>query len=375
MREFDSKELLNSIDKVFNDSTDVFMDENSMETLHDDLSIIASYFGISNRESYIFAILFILCLKERRVTYSTLIEHFRNHPTSFFHYLKELDSLCEKEIFRKSDSLENIEFYNISYSLNQQVVIDLTNDKPFGYTKPVTQDIFSLLERIERLVCYASDYMYYDNSLSSILSDLLETNRDIPFINKVLDLSVLPESRLILLYVVWTAIDKNTDTDAGTLFYSIYKSASKRVSAMQGIYDGSNELIRMGLIELGESLFITDTQIRATDKLVNIANSCGIRFNRKSITTKNLIHPSDIKNKRLIFNDNEIKQLQTIKEFLRLNNYEEFVKNSNKYNLNQSVTALFYGNPGTGKTESVWQLARDSEREILKVDLSSAKSM
>lgn len=375
MREFDSKELLNSIDKVFNYSTDVFMDENSMETLHDDLSIISSYFGISNRESYIFSILFILCLKERRVTYSTLIEHFRNHPTSFFHYLKELDSLCEKEIFRKSDSLENIEFYNISYSLNQQVVIDLTNDKPFGYTKPVTQDIFSLLERIERLVCYASDYMYYDNSLSSILSDLLETNRDIPFINKVLDLSVLPESRLILLYVVWTAIDKNTDTDAGTLFYSIYKSASKRVSAMQGIYDGSNELIRMGLIELGESLFITDTQIRATDKLVNIANSCGIRFNRKSITTKNLIHPSDIKNKRLIFNDNEIKQLQTIKEFLRLNNYEEFVKNSNKYNLNQSVTALFYGNPGTGKTESVWQLARDSEREILKVDLSSAKSM
>lgn len=375
MRDFDSKDILKSIDKVFNYNEVAFMDDNSLEPIMDSLTIISSYFGISYKESYVFTILFILCIKEKRVTYSTLIDHFRQHPTNFFHFLKELDSLCEKDIFMKSDSLENVEFYNISYSLNQRVVIDLTNDKPFGYTKPVSQDIFSLLERIGKMVDYASDYVYDDILLSSQLSELLETNRDITFINKLLQLNLLPENRLILLYVVWTAVDKNSDTDAGTLFYSIYKSASKRVRAMQGIYDGSNELIRIGLIEIGESLFITDTQIRATDNLVNLAKSCGISFNSRAVRLNNIIHPSVIKSKRLIFNENEVKQLQTIKELLRSNNYEEFVKSADRNNNPQGVTVLLYGNPGTGKTESVLQLARESDREILKVDLSHSKSM
>ena len=375
MRDFDSKDILKSIDKVFNYNEVAFMDDNSLEPIMDSLTIISSYFGISYKESYVFTILFILCIKEKRVTYSTLIDHFRQHPTNFFHFLKELDSLCEKDIFMKSDSLENVEFYNISYSLNQRVVIDLTNDKPFGYTKPVSQDIFSLLERIGKMVDYASDYVYDDILLSSQLSELLETNRDITFINKLLQLNLLPENRLILLYVVWTAVDKNSDTDAGTLFYSIYKSASKRVRAMQGIYDGSNELIRIGLIEIGESLFITDTQIRATDNLVNLTKSCGISFNSRAVRLNNIIHPSVIKSKRLIFNENEVKQLQTIKELLRSNNYEEFVKSADRNNNPQGVTVLLYGNPGTGKTESVLQLARESDREILKVDLSHSKSM
>lgn len=375
MRDFDSKDILKSIDKVFNYNEVAFMDDNSLEPIMDSLTIISSYFGISYKESYVFTILFILCIKEKRVTYSTLIDHFRQHPTNFFHFLKELDSLCEKDIFMKSDSLENVEFYNISYSLNQRVVIDLTNDKPFGYTKPVSQDIFSLLERIGKMVDYASDYVYDDILLSSQLSELLETNRDITFINKLLQLNLLPENRLILLYVVWTAVDKNSDTDAETLFYSIYKSASKRVRAMQGIYDGSNELIRIGLIEIGESLFITDTQIRATDNLVNLAKSCGISFNSRAVRLNNIIHPSVIKSKRLIFNENEVKQLQTIKELLRSNNYEEFVKSADRNNNPQGVTVLLYGNPGTEKTESVLQLARESDREILKVDLSHSKSM
>ena len=38
-------------------------------------------------------------------------------------------------------------------------------------------------------------------------------------------------------------------------------------------------------------------------------------------------------------------------------------------------TCLFYGTPGTGKTESVYQLAKRTKRDIIMVDVSKLKSM
>ena len=39
------------------------------------------------------------------------------------------------------------------------------------------------------------------------------------------------------------------------------------------------------------------------------------------------------------------------------------------------ITAILHGVPGTGKTESVYQLAKESGRNIFKVDISETKSM
>jgi SpoVK/Ycf46/Vps4 family AAA+-type ATPase len=43
--------------------------------------------------------------------------------------------------------------------------------------------------------------------------------------------------------------------------------------------------------------------------------------------------------------------------------------------LRKGFTCLFYGAPGTGKTESVFQLARQTGRDIMQVNISQVKSM
>lgn len=39
------------------------------------------------------------------------------------------------------------------------------------------------------------------------------------------------------------------------------------------------------------------------------------------------------------------------------------------------VTVLLHGFPGTGKTKSVYQMARETGRDIIRADISASKSM
>ena len=55
----------------------------------------------------------------------------------------------------------------------------------------------------------------------------------------------------------------------------------------------------------------------------------------------------------------------------RFRNYRKALERNG---LSKGVTAIFYGAPGTGKTETVYQLAKKTGRDICMVELSQTKS-
>lgn len=177
------------------------------------------------------------------------------------------------------------------------------------------------------------------------------------------------------MYVIWAILDENLEPDAGIVLYSIYSKASERIRVMHRLIDGSHELIKKGLLETGEGLFSSDIHLKLSEATINLAKSYGVIFNRRPKSSRKIITPSQIRFKQLIFNDKAISQLNTFRDLLSHNRYENLAKSFEAMNLPECITAIFYGSPGTGKTESVMQIARETDREILKVDISQTKSM
>ena len=60
---------------------------------------------------------------------------------------------------------------------------------------------------------------------------------------------------------------------------------------------------------------------------------------------------------------------------LQEDNFKETQNRLQSKGLPKGITALLHGSPGTGKTETVFQVAKDTNREIVKVDISQSKSM
>lgn len=86
-----------------------------------------------------------------------------------------------------------------------------------------------------------------------------------------------------------------------------------------------------------------------------------------------LISYSQIASKELYFSGNTKQQVDRLSELLKDEQYERICEALKKRGMPTGLCCLFYGLPGTGKTELVQQLAIATQRNIMQVDLSSLR--
>ena len=86
-----------------------------------------------------------------------------------------------------------------------------------------------------------------------------------------------------------------------------------------------------------------------------------------------VVKAKDIKEKHLFYSEQNQKELEVISELLSEAKWQEIRNNLKKNGMRQGFNCLFHGAPGTGKTETVLQLARKTGRDIMQVDISTVR--
>ena len=76
----------------------------------------------------------------------------------------------------------------------------------------------------------------------------------------------------------------------------------------------------------------------------------------------------------MYYNDTESTQISDLSQLLQERNLKSIMKRMDKRGMRSGFSCIFYGGPGTGKTETVYQLARETKRNIFQVDASQLRS-
>lgn len=95
---------------------------------------------------------------------------------------------------------------------------------------------------------------------------------------------------------------------------------------------------------------------------------------KTKVSASSLIKASDIDAKELFFSKDQQKQLQTLEDLFEEDRLNSIMESLKKKGMRTGFSCLFYGSPGTGKTESVYQMARKSGRDIFLIDVAKIKS-
>jgi SpoVK/Ycf46/Vps4 family AAA+-type ATPase len=80
-----------------------------------------------------------------------------------------------------------------------------------------------------------------------------------------------------------------------------------------------------------------------------------------------------IKEKSLFFNTTEQEQIQRLTSLLSTENLPAIQQRLEEQGMRKGFACLFYGAPGTGKTETVLQIARQTGRDLMQVDIAGLR--
>ena len=99
-----------------------------------------------------------------------------------------------------------------------------------------------------------------------------------------------------------------------------------------------------------------------------------MKFNVKAEKIGNLMEYDSLPQKQLFFSTDTQQQVEELGRFLQPENYQRIQERLKEKGFRNGFACLFYGSPGTGKTETVYQLARQTGRNIMVVDVPQIKS-
>lgn len=153
----------------------------------------------------------------------------------------------------------------------------------------------------------------------------------------------------------------------------VYPDEEKMLAA-ECFLNESHILLKTGLLEFTQKGNLSDSALELTTKAKELLLGENAKLFLKSQDGTDIIQPDKIKQKELFYSEENQAEINRLKSSLDDENFHSIRERLAEKGLPKGIAVLLYGAPGTGKTESVYQIAKETGRRILHVDISSAKS-
>lgn len=175
------------------------------------------------------------------------------------------------------------------------------------------------------------------------------------------------------IYDVANDVLKGVVSNLNATISDLY-DGGERYSVATKMMEEKHELFQKGLIEFAKKGNLSEATITLSDKGRKLVLGEKAFLFEDSINDKNLIKTDNIKEKKLFYSPENQKEIDRLKAALQEEKLKGIQQRLKDDGLPVGVAVLLYGAPGTGKTESVMQIAKETGRSIVHVDISEAKS-
>lgn len=248
-----------------------------------------------------------------------------------------------------------------------------------AFDKPCKcRDIYSFLEMVSSF--FHSRRQFDINSKGGLYTRLrtihrYETsNRNLPQLERLR--RVIPdEFDRVLFYTAGHAMVEADTISLSREIKALYPLA-ERNSVINSFREKGHILQKQGLaeIEKSSSIFGEDTNLVLTNKGKEHLLGEDAALFIDEVTEKQLLACDKIADKKLFFSPGLVDQISLLRNSLNEEYYHGLCARLEENNLPTGIAVLLYGEPGTGKTESVMQIAKATGRAIFHVDISETKT-
>lgn len=211
------------------------------------------------------------------------------------------------------------------------------------------------------------------------LDNLVQLNDHLLFCRKMLESALFTEcddtERRMFYYLCHRYVthgEKSVDIER-LLDFTEYSDDDRAIR--RHIAVGSTFLQRTGLVDFALKDGFADTESLSLSDAVRADYFNEIELApEEPVRHRDLVQASTIQAKDLYFNESERLQFSRLAGLLQKDNFTEVQQRLTSCGMRKGFNVIFYGAPGTGKTASVYELARMTGRDIFRVDMSKLRS-
>ena len=358
---------------ILKDDEDFFKNNKKNPTIKE----LQKELKLSIEESTIFSMIMSYQLNSTyAIDFSSIKDDFKLADDMYLNYLniayklekKGLISIAERRRGRSSRLKPE---FNVDDMIFNKLILG------FDYLDEVDfSDIYSVVNIVEQLLekkdnNKLTENRFYDE-INRIFEKLEKKEEFALIINKY-----STNEKLILLHLVHEYIDGSRGERAAKFCETFFENLSSRAKYMEKILKEELDIFKDKLVQLDErsSFFDSSADIELTSKAISLLLQSKDKTKKLEFKAHFTNHIKFNSLKKEIFLDEKIaKDINQLKNVCDSKNFNKIIKDLKKANLPSGIVSIFYGFPGTGKTASVYEIAKLTKRDVLQVDISSIQS-
>jgi SpoVK/Ycf46/Vps4 family AAA+-type ATPase len=205
---------------------------------------------------------------------------------------------------------------------------------------------------------------------------LLAQHQTIDEIRWIEKLELGNHEKVLFIALVAEHLYESEQIDLDDVCRDLFDSPLIRANLKKGLRDGSHPFLQKSLIQYHSDDFIMGNYVKLSEDVQ--ANLIGedIKLEQRLFKPRmgTLIAPQTIAQEALFYNDKEEKQIELLAKTLEENRLQIVFNNLKQASMKPGLNILLMGGPGTGKTATVRNLARQTNRSILMVSIDKIQS-
>ncbi len=333
-----------------------------------EIKLLADSYGITESQ----AVLFSVCMEKgpRNVDYNDLADYLDINKIKMLSYATDIDALVRRHLLKYRNIKDEDDF-----DIPTAVIRCLKHNEVYQLPNCKDLNCAELFELLDTWFDDLNNGAISSRGLTEEVKTLIEDNPQVGFVRQIQSLHLFDDDLLLLVLFCHLLINEDDDDIRFRQMEDIFESPARFNVTKAKLRTGEHRLMKLKLIE---HLCVDGLADVTRYKLTDNAKQTLLAEMKLTATEEKLsdmMDPSQLAQKQLFFTSDVQRQVDELGSFLQTDNFRRIQERMKFKGFRNGFACLFYGNPGTGKTETVYQLARKTGRSIMMVDVPQLKSM
>ena len=347
--------------------------DEALVTLKNDIDFISDSFGISAQAAVLLAAILEMTNTNNNMDKEDLARYLGCSNIEFLGCGANLLELEKKGIIQVSN------YHRVSYRVTNEALSALERDREFVPPKTTGLTSEELFQHFRNCFIRFREDEIDESRLIEDLDCLVHNNSHLNFCRKALESALYgpcdETERRLFYYLCHRYISHGESSVEIDTLLSFVDGMYGRVNARNVLSSGRTDLQASGLVEFANENGLADTEALTLSDLVRNEFLRGVERQKPPREAhSDLVSSDSIEEKELFYNQSEADQIGRLAGLLNEDNYQGIRARLAETGMRKGFNILFYGAPGTGKTASAFELARQSGRDIFVVDMSKLRN-